>query len=76
MAELMAPLVKALALIFGVVALLVVVNFVPSVAGNITAAASAIGGIGGFVLGLVGGIILAIGVIVLVAELFGIKLGL
>ena len=67
-------------LIFGIIggfiALLVIVQFLPDVAAGIENVSEAIGGVGGLVLGLLFGIIIAFGLVKYIADIFGLKLGI
>jgi len=67
-------------LIFGIiggfVALLVIAEFLPDLATKISNVSATIGGVGGLVLGIMFGLLIAFGLTKYVADIFGIKLGI
>lgn len=67
-------------LIFGIiggfVALIVIVEFLPDLATSINNVSATLGGVGGLILGILFGLIIAFGLIKFIADIFGLKLGI
>lgn len=70
------PFSMIFGIIGGFIALLVIAEFLPDLATKINNVSTVIGGVGGMILGLLFGILIAFGLIKYIADIFGIKLGI